>query len=141
MRTFETGATRDNDDTKPDYEGFMSPLVVEEFGRYMTRHRKQADGQLRDSDNWQKGIPLTAYMKSMWRHFHAVWKSHRSGASGGTVAHNTLEQQLEELMALKFNVDGYAHELLKLRESLLGGADLDAQKVRQDEHPRVIVRR
>lgn len=108
MRQFETGATRDSDETKPDYEGFLSSLVVEEFGRYMTRHRVQADGGLRDSDNWQKGIPLTAYMKSMFRHFMSVWKAHRSGAVV------SREQQLDDLMALLFNVQGYSHELLKL---------------------------
>ena len=28
MRHFGTGATRDQDTTKPDYEGFISPLVT-----------------------------------------------------------------------------------------------------------------
>jgi hypothetical protein len=102
MRVFETGATRDSDETKPDYEGYLSPLVIEEFGRYMTRHRLQADGSLRASDNWQKGIPADAYMKSMWRHFFAVWKGHRQGAPS-----------VEDLMGLLFNVQGYTHELLK----------------------------
>ena len=27
-RVFETGATRDTDAGKPDYEGFLSPLVI-----------------------------------------------------------------------------------------------------------------
>lgn len=57
MREFRTGATRDNDEGKYDYEGFYHPLVVKRFGQYMDKHRKQADGKLRDSDNWQKGIP------------------------------------------------------------------------------------
>src|SRR5580698_7792736 len=63
FRTFETGATRNLDASKYDYEGFLSPLVMERFGQYMHKHRVQADGSLRDSDNWQKGIPLQAYMK------------------------------------------------------------------------------
>lgn len=63
MRHFPTGATRNLDDDKIDFEGFLSPLVIERYGQYMHRHRVQADGILRDSDNWQRGIPLSAYMK------------------------------------------------------------------------------
>ena len=69
VRTFDTGATRDTDDGKLDYEGFISPLVLERFARYMHTHRLQPDGTLRDSDNWQKGIPRDQYIKSAWRHF------------------------------------------------------------------------
>jgi hypothetical protein len=113
VRTFSTGATRDTDENKLDFEGFFSPLVMEEFAKYMHGKRKMADGSMRDSDNWQKGIPTDAYMKSMWRHFFAVWKSHRAG---------TVSQ--EDLMGLMFNVQGYAHEALKppksYEEAMLG---------------------
>lgn len=105
IRTFDTGATRDQDQTKPDYEGYLSPLVIKRFGEYMTKHRVQADGTLRDSDNWQKGIPLDAYMKSGFRHFMDWWTAHR----GGTPA----EPVEEALCALFFNVQGYLHETLK----------------------------
>lgn len=105
MRTFETGATRDTDANKPDYEGFLSPLVIERFGQYMMQHQTQADGNLRDSDNWQKGIPLNQYMKSMMRHFIEVWSIHRGWA---------IQDMLEEaICALLFNVMGYLHEHLK----------------------------
>ena len=109
MRQFTTGATRDDDSTKVDYEGFLSPLVVVKFGEYMTRHRIQADGGLRDSDNWQKGIPKSAYIKSMFRHFVDVWLHHRGE---GRAAHETLE---EALCGLLFNVQGYLLETLKVR--------------------------
>jgi len=56
MREFISGATRDDSEGKNDYEGYLSPLVLRRFGDYMTLHRKQADGKLRDSDNWQKGM-------------------------------------------------------------------------------------
>lgn len=72
IRTFDTGATRDTDEGKLDFEGFLSPLALERFAEYMNKHRQQSDGSLRDSDNWQKGIPVKQYMKSMWRHFFAV---------------------------------------------------------------------
>ena len=107
IRTFETGATRDTDEGKPDYEGFLSPLVIERYGEYMTKHRRQANGQLRDSDNWQKGIPLTQYMKSMMRHFIEVWSIHRSYRPKAALE--------EALCALIFNAMGYLHEHLKAK--------------------------
>ncbi len=105
MRQFNTGATRDTDEGKYDYEGFFSPLVVERYGQYMNKHRKQADGKLRDSDNWQKGIPLDAYMKSGWRHFMDIWKEHR-----GYTSREGIE---DAICALLFNMMGYLHEILK----------------------------
>lgn len=105
MRTFETGATRNGDSDKFDYEGFLSPLVLQRYAAYMHRNRLQADGALRDSDNWQKGIPQTAYMKSGWRHFMAWWSNHRQLPSDESVE--------DALCALLFNVSGYLHEHLK----------------------------
>lgn len=106
-RTFATGATRNLDNSKPDYEGFLSPLVVEEFGRYMHGKRFMEDGTLRASDNWQKGIPLDSYVKSGFRHFVDWWTCHRRRTPGPNPALR------EALTALFFNVQGYLHELLK----------------------------
>ena len=105
MRNFDTGATRDSEEGKNDYEGFYSPIVVKRFGDYMTVHRKQADGQLRSADNWQKGIPREAYMKSLWRHFLDLWMQHR-GYTGTDTLENTL-------CAILFNVQGYLYEILQ----------------------------
>lgn len=102
MRTFPTGATRNNDENKLDFEGFLSPLALERFAEYMHQNRVQDDGTLRDSDNWQKGIPREQYIKSMWRHFFQVWKSYRNG-----------NPTAEDLCALLFNVQGMLHEELK----------------------------
>jgi hypothetical protein len=106
MRTFETGAIRDGDDSKFDYEGFVSPLVLERFAAYMHKHRQTPAG-LRDSDNWQKGIPPVAYMKSAFRHFFDWWKEHR-----GLPTKDGIE---EAICALIFNAQGYLHELLKAK--------------------------
>ena len=114
MRTFETGATRDTDTNKIDYEGFLSPLVLERFGQYMHENRIQSDGQIRDSDNWQKGIPLTAYMKSLWRHFMVLWTGHRMDIVNDKVMEDTL-------CALLFNIQGYLHEYLRNKDDLRGG--------------------
>ena len=111
MREFETGATRDNDDGKFDYEGFLSPIVLKRFAQYMHKHRLQADGQLRASDNWKRGIPFSAYMKSLFRHFMDVWAYHAQGAHSV----EDLDALENALCATLFNVQGYLHELLKLR--------------------------
>lgn len=105
MRKFNTGATRDADDGKFDYEGFLSPLVLERFAEYMHKHRIQADGTMRDSDNWQKGIPLDAYMKSGWRHFFDWWAEHRQ--------YGSREGLEDALCGLIFNAQGYLHEYLQ----------------------------
>jgi hypothetical protein len=108
MRKFKTGATRDNEEGKFDYEGFYNPLVIKRFGQYMDKHRKQADGKLRDSDNWQKGIPKDAYIKSAWRHFIDWWMEHRG--------YKSREGIEDALCALLFNVQGYLFEILKNKE-------------------------
>lgn len=105
MRVFESGATRDDDDDKLDYEGFLSPLVLERYCVYMHKHRIQADGKLRNSDNWQKGLTKSAYAKSMWRHFMDFWMEHRG--------YSSREGIQDALCALLFNASGYLHELLK----------------------------
>lgn len=102
IRTFNTGATRNIDIDKLDFEGFLSPFVLERYATYMHKNRLQVDGSLRSSDNWQRGIPKTEYMKSGFRHFFAWWKKHRAG-----------EDATEDLCALLFNVQGYLFESLK----------------------------
>lgn len=103
-RTFATGANRDTAEGKHDYEGFLSPLVIEAFGTYMNFNRLLPDGSTRDGDNWQKGIPMDVYMKSGWRHFIDWWRAHR-----GLTTHEGIVWALTGLM---FNVMGYLHEHL-----------------------------
>jgi len=114
VRTFDTGATRDIDAGKPDYEGYLSPLVIQRFGEYMTKHRIQSDGSVRDSDNWQKGIPYPVYIKSAWRHFVDWWRWHRAWSRPG-VGSPVWSDGEEALCALLFNVQGYLHEMLQER--------------------------
>lgn len=107
MRTFETGATKSDDAGKLDYEGILSPFVLERYGVYMRKHTVQVDGNKRDSDNWQKGIPLSEYIKSGLRHVIDWWKIHRSPSL-------YPRAELEDaLCAVLFNTMGYLHELLK----------------------------
>ena len=107
IRQFDTGANRDTDEGKHDPEGFISPLVILEFNAYMHENRRLSDGSLRDSANWQKGIPRDVYMKSLWRHFLDVWLHHRSY---GHLARDPLRKAL---CGLLFNVQGYLLEQIK----------------------------
>jgi len=108
IRKFTTGAIRDSDQQKIDPEGFLSPLVIERYCQYMHKHRFMADGSVRESDNWQKGIPVDVYMKSMWRHFLDIWKWHRKV--------DEMVDIEESLCALLFNVQGMLFEILKSKE-------------------------
>jgi len=112
VRKFATGATRSSGDGKADYEGFLSPQVIVRFGEYMMKHQYQADGSLRDSDNWQKGIPRDQYIKSMFRHYVDLWNLHRADKQGAEVEIGDVE---EALCALLFNVQGYLYEYLNDR--------------------------
>lgn len=115
VRQFATGANRDLDTNKLDFEGFLSPLVLRAFATFMHFNRSLADGSLRASDNWQKGIPLDVYVKSAWRHFFAFWSIHRGwGAVKETI--------VWAILGTIFNLQGYLHELLKENPELLGQA-------------------
>ena len=104
MRQFKTGATRDDDINKYDYEGFLSPTVLERYAQYMHKNRKQADGLLRDSDNWQKGIPIRQYMKSKARHFIKTWLLYRQGAIKSEELEDSLCAELFNTMGMLFEI-------------------------------------
>jgi len=111
MRVFESGATR-NVEVDPDYHGFLSPLALDAYGEYMHRHRLQADGTLRDSDNWQKGIPNDAFVRSLVRHVHdiqLVFDGYGEFARQDDRDDNVL---LAHLSAALFNVQGMLHNVM-----------------------------
>jgi hypothetical protein len=112
VRQFSTGATRSAEGDKYDYEGFLSPLAIERFGQYMHSHRRQPDGTLRDSDNWQKGIPIPQYMKSGWRHLVSAWTHFRLRWNTPQGLGPAIE---DDLCALIFNAQGMLHEILKAK--------------------------
>lgn len=115
MRKFESGATRDDDDTKLDYEAFLSPLVLERYAEFLHKNRVQADGGLRSGDNWQRGMSLPVYMKSLARHFMEAWMCHRGHRRG-------IE---DALCGVLFNTMGYLFEVLKTKSAL---RDQEVQK-------------
>ena len=102
MRTFQTGATRGSDTDKIDPEAALSPLVLEAYCSYMRKYRLEGPGKPREDDNWQKGIPIASYMKSLLRHVLEAWRAYRAN-----------EPMEEALYAVMFNTMGMLHEKLK----------------------------
>jgi hypothetical protein len=108
MRTFESGANRDAEDGKFDYEGFLSPIVLERFAAYMHENRILKDGSIRDSDNWQKHFGEQHYdvcMKSLLRHVMDMWMEHRGLSSREGID--------KAMMGILFNVMAYADKFYK----------------------------
>ncbi len=107
MRTFETGATRDTNEDKLDYKGFLSMIAIKQFAEYMHKHRKQADGSMRSSDNWKLGITLSAYEESFTRHVFEWLEALERG---------DREKAFDIAPAIWFNLQGWMHEEGKKRE-------------------------
>jgi len=113
VRRFETGATRDSDEGKPEYGGFLSPLVLRRFAAYMHQHRHQPNGTVRSSRNWRKGMALAVYEESLLRHIVDIWL-HLEGFTG---AREDLESAL---CGAFFNLQGLLHEILVTKQSTRG---------------------
>ena len=112
IRKFDTGATRDTVEGKLDYVKALSPIVLRRYVQYLDKHRVQSDGNMRDFDNWKKGIPLETYHSSKGRHFMATWLL----AEGYEVSdnHGPVDEE-DALCGELFNVMGRLHEILKAK--------------------------
>ena len=116
IRKFDTGATRDSNSDKFDFEGFDSPLVNKRYAQYMHAHRKQSDGTMRGSDNWQQGIPKQAYMESLVRHMEDI-KLNWDG-----FPEEAVEPDMEEVLcAVLFNAKGLLFEILMEKKGKRNG--------------------
>lgn len=105
-RVFDSGASRDSDEGKLDYEGFVCPYVIKKFAEYMHSKRSMSNGEVRDSDNWQKGIPKSELIKSAVRHMQD-WKLTHRGYED-----EAIENIEETLCALMFNTMGYLKAII-----------------------------
>lgn len=108
IRQFETGATRDTDTDKLDYEAFFSPAVLKRRAEFMHKNRQLPNGELRAGDNWQAGIPIKQYMKSLSRHYHDIWSEIREI--------KTAEGLEQAICAAMFNLEGMLYEILKEKQ-------------------------
>lgn len=108
-RQFESGAYRDGDEDKLDFEGFFSPIVLNRCAQYLHKHRLQSNGCMRDSDNWQLGMEPAVYMKSAARHFMDWWALH----DGYVIREEDVQ---EAICGVIFNAMGYLFEQLKAEQ-------------------------
>jgi hypothetical protein len=106
VRKFDSGATRDTDEGKFDFEAYLSPAVLVRYAEYMAEHETRSDGTKRDGDDWQQGMPKDAYAKSLLRHVMDFWLIHRDQGT----ARDDLETAL---CAVIFNAMGYLFDLLE----------------------------
>lgn len=112
MQQFASGATRNDDSGKYDYEGFINPEALHAYGEYMHEHRTQRDGSIRDSDNWQKGIPFRKYVKSLVRHSIDLWRMDRGYAVTNPDTGKPHTKK-ELCCAIIFNAMGYLKEMIE----------------------------
>ena len=77
------------------------------------RDQRQADGQRRESDNWQKGMSKASYAKGLKRHVLHFWLRHRGFEPNDPKAAPNI---VEDLCAIMFNAQGYLYEILKEKE-------------------------
>jgi len=111
-RSFQSGATRDSLQGKLSYVKALSPIVLQRYVQYLADHRLQADGSMRDFDNWKKGIPKDVYLDGLGRHFMAVWLLQQEFPAEDNHGPVTLE---DSLAAIIFNASGWLHELVQER--------------------------
>lgn len=110
LRTSETGCIRNSSQGKVNYQGALSPLVLEAYGKYIQKHALLPDGTIRDNKNWQKlfGTPeehRQICIESMWRHFLDVLMEHDG--------YNSRDGLDEALGGLFFNLSAYWFSILK----------------------------
>ena len=105
IRQFETGANRNGAMAKRDIEGFISPIVLKMYADYMHTNRFLADGTFRDSDNWQKGIPVEVYNECLQRHNLDHWLHTRG--------YKSRHDYVSTLCGIMFNAMGLLHEYAK----------------------------
>lgn len=97
VRTFESGAIRDLDDTKEDYIETISWIAMKRYAQYMTGKKKKYG-----SGNFKKGIPVESYEQSLVRHLQKYLANKYEGGD--------VEKEEDHISAMVFNLFGIMHE-------------------------------
>lgn len=127
IRQFASGASRDADTEKLQFARFFDPLVVQRRAEYMHHHRHQADGSLREPDNWKlgqregTGIPIQAFMDGLARHEHDAWMIHEYGEVFRPETGESVDLE-DALCAIMFNAEGWLRRLLLEKRALVEDA-------------------
>lgn len=97
VHDFGTGAVRDSQVGKPDFLDCMSPFAMYRYGEYMAvASAKYGAG------NWQHGIPVESYLRSLERHLLKLKMQVRYGYDA--------EPGVDHAAAIMFNIMGLLHE-------------------------------
>ncbi len=112
LRMSDSGAIRNSEVGKIRYQGALSPLVLEAYGKYIEKHSLLPDGTRRNNKNWQNlfGTPTEhrqVCIESAWRHFIDVLMEH-----DGYDSRDGIDEALGGLM---FNIQAYWFSILKER--------------------------
>lgn len=102
---FVTGARRDTQEDKPRYD-LISPIALKRFAELMARGAEKYGDR-----NWEKGIPLSRFYASMFRHM-MQWAE-------GDVSE-------DHLAAVMFNAAGIMHTEQKILDGELPYSLADA---------------
>lgn len=97
VRKFESGAIRDNDETKEDYIETIPWRSMRRYARYMTSKKSRYG-----AGNFKKGIPIESYEQSLVRHLQKYLENKYEGGD--------CEKEEDHLSAMVFNVFGIMFE-------------------------------
>ena len=126
-KVYSTGAFRSSSVDKIDYDGILSPYALEAWSRYLLWCSYLDNGDRRTSDNWQKGMSLIDYRKSLWRHLVDVWRILRGYPP------QTKETNLVwACAATLFNINGILHEAIKADPDLIDKCEKQMTKMRNE---------
>jgi hypothetical protein len=102
---FKTGAIRDSQEGKTDYNETISWTALNRYARYMTGKKAKYG-----AGNFKKGIETWSYVQSMLRHVDKWMRN--------TYEEGNDEKDEDHLSAIVFNVFGIMHneEMAKLKK-------------------------
>lgn len=96
ITTFKSGAIRDNQEGKPDFNETISWTAFNRYAKYMTGKKAKYG-----AGNFKKGIPTSSYVASMLRHVDKWMRN--------TYENGQDELNEDHLSAIVFNVFGIMH--------------------------------